>query len=126
MSLLDLLNQVRQIKGVTSAAVVNEEGFIIEGVASGEMDLGFVGGLIASGLASSQVMANLMSEGQILQTMIEYESGPVLLTPLQEETVKSEGGYAAVITLDSTSNLGRARFQLRKLLPQIAEVVANI
>ena len=126
MNLLDLLNQTKQIKGVTSAAVVNDEGFIVEGVASGEMDLGFVGSLIASGLASSQVMANLMGEGEILQTMIEYESGPVLLTPLQKETVESEGGYVAVITLDSTSSLGRARFQLRKLLPQIAEVVAKI
>ncbi len=124
--MLDLLNQTKQIKGVTSAAVVNDEGFIVEGVASNKMDLGFVGSLIASGLASSQVMANLMGEGKILQTMIEYKSGPVLLTPLQEETVESEGGYVAVITLDSNSNLGRARFQLRKLLPQIAEVVAKI
>lgn len=126
MNLLDLLNQAKQIKGVTSAAVVNDEGLIVEGVASSEMDLGFVGGLIASGLASSQVMANLMGEGEIQQTMIEYESGPVLLTPLQTENDRTDNKYAAVITLDSINNLGRARFQLRKLLPQMAEVVSAI
>lgn len=119
----DLLNQVLAIKGVTSAAVVSSEGFIVEGVSSSDTDLSFVSGLIASGLASSQVLAGLMGEGEILQTMIEYENGPVLLTPLQQETQDSDGGYVAVVTLDGTGNLGRARFQLRKLLPQIASAM---
>lgn len=122
MSLVDLLNQALQIRGVTSAAVVSGEGFIVEGVSSNDMDLGFVGGLIASGLASSRVLASLLGEGEVSQTMIEYEDGPVLLTPLQAGN--DEDGYVAVITLDSTNNLGRARFQLRKLLPEIAQAVA--
>lgn len=123
MSLVDLLNQALQIRGVTSAAVVSGEGFIVEGVSSNDMDLGFVGGLIASGLASSRVLASLLGEGEVSQTMIEYEDGPVLLTPLQADS--GEDGYVAVITLDSTNNLGRARFQLRKLLPEIAQAVAT-
>ncbi len=122
MNLVELLKQVLGIKGVTSAAVVSGEGFIVEGVSSNEMDLGFVGGLIASGLASSQVLAGLLGEGHILQTMIEYENGPVLLTPLEPEGDRD--GFVAVVTLDSTQNLGRVRFQLRKLLPEIARAVA--
>ncbi len=121
MDLSELLDQVLQIKGVTSAAVVSGEGFIVEGQTTDDTDLGFVGGLIASGLASSRALAGLLGEGDITQTMIEYEGGPVLLTPLQEG---DDEGYVAVVTLDATNNLGRARFQLRKLLPEIAKAVA--
>jgi len=119
MSLVDLLNQVLDIKGVTSAAVVSGEGFIVEGVSNQGIDLGFLGGFIASGLASSQVLADLLGGGEVRQAMIEYEGGPVLLTPLETD----EAQYVAVVTLDSTNTLGRARFQLRKLLPEIAQVV---
>jgi predicted regulator of Ras-like GTPase activity (Roadblock/LC7/MglB family) len=126
MTLVELLNQALQIRGITSAAVVSGEGFIVEGVSKDDMDLSFVGGLIASGLASSRVLAGLMGEGEVSQTMIEYENGPVLLTPLK---IGAQGAgdddFVAVVTLDSTQNLGRARFQLRKLLPQIAEVAKS-
>lgn len=119
MSLADLLNQVLAIRGVTSAAVVSGEGSIVEGVSHGGTNLDFIAGLIASGLASSQVLAGILGEGEINQTMIEYENGPVLLTPLK----RAGDDYVAVVTLDQTSTLGRVRFQLRKLLPEIAEAV---
>ncbi|MEM7736321.1 MAG: roadblock/LC7 domain-containing protein [Deinococcota bacterium] len=126
MTLVDLLNQALQIRGITSAAVVSGEGFIVEGVSKDDMDLSFVGGLIASGLASSRVLAGLMGEGDVSQTMIEYENGPVLLTPLKIGVQGAgDDDFVAVVTLDSTQNLGRARFQLRKLLPQIAEAAKN-
>jgi predicted regulator of Ras-like GTPase activity (Roadblock/LC7/MglB family) len=122
MNLVDILNQVLEIKGVTSAAVVSGEGFIVEGVTSREVDLGFVGGLIASSLASSQVLAGLLGEGEVNQMMIEYENGPVLFTPLKTDT-PDDGSFVAVVTLDSTNTLGRARFQLRKLLPEIGRAI---
>lgn len=122
MNLVDMLNQVLEIKGVTSAAVVSGEGFIVEGVTSSEIDLGFVGGLIASSLASSQVLAGLLGEGEVSQMMIEYENGPVLFTPLKADAA-DDGGFVAVVTLDSTNTLGRARFQLRKLLPEIGRAI---
>ena len=113
-----LLGQVLNIKGITSAAVVNGEGFILEGASEGEKDLSFVGDVIASGLASSHVLADLLGEGSITQTMIEYEDGPVLLIPL-----KTEKEHVMVATLESINTLGRARFQLRKLLPEITDAV---
>jgi predicted regulator of Ras-like GTPase activity (Roadblock/LC7/MglB family) len=118
VNLVDLLQQALTIKGVTSVSVVSGDGAIVEGVSNNNVDLGFVGGLIASSLASSQVLAGLLGDGEVSQTMIEYANGPVLLTPL-----KPEEGYVAVVTLESTQILGRARFQLRKILPDIAQAV---
>ena len=119
MSLQELLNQVIDIKGVNSAAVVSSAGFVIEGAANNETDLNFVGGLITSGLASSRVLASFLGEGDLLQTMIEYENGPVLLIPLGKEDAP-----VMVATLASVSVLGRTRHSLRKLVPELARAVA--
>jgi predicted regulator of Ras-like GTPase activity (Roadblock/LC7/MglB family) len=119
MNLKDLLQQVLEIRGVSSAAVVSEEGLVIEGASNDDTDIGFVGSIIASGLASSRVLASLLGEGEMSQAMIEYENGPVLLMPL----TNSSQSYIMVTTLDSLASLGRARFKLRKLLPEVAQAV---
>jgi predicted regulator of Ras-like GTPase activity (Roadblock/LC7/MglB family) len=122
VGLREVLSQVLEIKGVTSAAVVNHEGLIVESVSDGKVDLGFASGLIASSLASSQVLAGLMGEGKLQQAMIEYDKGPILITPLQRAD-EAASDYVAVVTLSSTAFLGRAKFQLRKLLPKVSEAV---
>lgn len=119
MNLKQVLEQVLMIKGITSAAVVNSEGMMIEGVSATGEELGFIGNIIASGLASSRVLASLLGDGDIQQTMIEYEGGPVLLTPLSAD----EQAHVMVATLEATNTLGRARFQLRKLMPEITKAV---
>jgi len=123
MQLAELLNQILEIRGVTSAAVVSGDGELLERVSQRQVDVTFVTGLLASSLASSRVLAGLLGDGEIIQIMLEYEQGPVLLTPLPTDQAQSEG-YLLVVTLDAVGNLGRVRFQLRKLLPNIAEALA--
>ncbi len=118
-TLTALLNEVIGIKGVNSAAVVSGDGLILEGVSHNQEDLGFVGGLIVSALSSSRVLARFLGDGELTQAMLEYEEGPVLLMPLSEE----DDAPVMVATLESTSVLGRARFQLRKMIPDIAGAV---
>ena len=120
MILADLLDQVAAIKGVGSAAVVSSDGFLLEGSSNNAVDLNFVGGLIASAMASSRALASLLGEGPVQQTMIEYDQGPVLLVPLAD----GDDGYTMVVTLDDANTLGRVRFQLRRLLPDIVKLVA--
>ena len=63
MNLASLLDQVLDIKGITSAAVVSGEGFIVEGSSKNDRDLGFVGGVIASALALSRVLGSFLVKG---------------------------------------------------------------
>lgn len=123
MQLAELLNQLLEIRGVTSAAVVRGDGELLEKASQRQVDITFVTGLLASSLASSRVLAGLLGDGEIIQIMLEYEQGPVLLTPLPTGQTQGEG-YLLVVTLDAVGNLGRARFQLRKLLPNIVAALA--
>lgn len=118
----ELLEQVLKIRGVTSATVVDGGGKVVSGVSFDDLDLNFVKEILTSGMASSRVLSGLLGEGETLQTMLEYERGPVLLTPL-ERLQGEENPHVAIITLDSTATFARARLQLKRLLPKIASAV---
>lgn len=120
MTVIECLDQVAAIKGVTAAAVVSEEGYIIEGKTTGAVDLEVLGGIIGSTLGASRALGELLGDGDVQQATIEYRDGPVLLVPLSQEAE----GNAVVITLASIAPLGRVRFQLRRLLPEIGSAVA--
>lgn len=119
MSLPELLEQVIAIKGIESSAVVSSSGELLEGASRDGEDVKLIGELITSGLASSRVLAQLLGDGEVSQTMIEYENGPVLIMPLGDED-----DPVMVARLSSTSDLGRARFQLRKYVGDIAATVS--
>jgi uncharacterized protein len=115
MDIRALLEEVLGIKGITSVALVSEDGFVIESVTApgNTVDLEFLGGVVTSSLAASQALAEFFGKGEVSQVMVEFEEGPVLLAPV--------GGASLLATLDSAQNLGRVRFQLKKYLPRLAE-----
>lgn len=120
MTVSECLDQVAAIEGVTAVAVVSEEGYVVAGNSTGSVDLDVLGGLIGSTLGASRALGELLGEGNVQQATIEYRDGPVLLVPLSEEAA----GNAVVIALASIAPLGRVRFQLRRLLPEIGAAVA--
>ncbi len=117
MDLRAILTEIVQIKGLTSVALVGDDGFVIESATGPdtEIDLDFLGGVAASSLVAGQSLAEFFGKGDVSQVMIEFEEGPVLLAPL------GPGEGSILATLDSSQNLGRVRFQLKKYLPQVAE-----
>lgn len=110
-----------EIRGVTGAAVVSCDGDILLDVSRDGFDLGFVRELVATSLATSRMLAELHGGGGARQTMIEYESGPVLLVPVTADP----SGPVAVFTLESAATLGQVRFRIRRMLPALAAAVAG-
>ena len=119
VELKSVLEEIVRIKGVTSVALIGKDGFIVESVtAEGiSIDLDFLGGVASSSVASSQALAEFFGKGDVSQAMIEFEEGPVLLTPVGEKGEQ----YLLLNTLASTQNLGRVRFQLKKYLSRVVE-----
>lgn len=119
MELKAVLEEIVRIKGVTSAALIGKDGLVVESVtAEGvSIDLDFLGGVASSSVASSQALAEFFGKGNVNQAMIEFEEGPVLLTPVGETGEQ----FLLLNTLDSTQNLGRVRFQLKRFLSRVLE-----
>ena len=121
MTLNAYLEQVTSIAGVTAAAVVSEEGVVIDGITTGAVDLNSLGGLIGSTLGASRALGELLGEGEVRQATIEYRDGPLLVVPVDP----GDAGPTVVITLDEIGPLGRVRFQLKRLLPQIRAAMGS-
>lgn len=120
MTVSECMDQVASIKGVRAAAVVSEEGYIVDGRANDGVELEALGGWIGSTLGASRALGQLLGEGELQQATIEYRDGPVLVVPLRGPGA----GNAVVVVLSSIDPLGRVRFGLRRLLPEIDTAVA--
>jgi predicted regulator of Ras-like GTPase activity (Roadblock/LC7/MglB family) len=52
-------------------------------------------------------MGNTLGKGELLQMLVELEKGPIILCPLS-------GDELIAIVADTTSNVGRIRYELKK------------
>lgn len=114
------LEELLATRGVRSVAIANLDGFVVASVGSGTADSDEVASLIAGSLASSRALAELFGDGELRQATIEYERGPVLLTPLATPAET----HVAVMVLDDLADLGRARLALRRSATDLAEAAA--
>lgn len=101
------LGEFTQLDGVSAALVVGRDGFVIEGVATDEVDLETLGALTASSMGASEALSADLSRGNLLGLMLEYESGPVVVSPAGREAM-------LVIVANGTANLGRIRLEVKR------------
>jgi len=113
------LERLLDVRGVVSAAVAGADGSLVEGLALGESELAALEELVPTALASSQALGALVGEGPVEQSLVEYAEGPVLMAPIEPDAAEGTG-HVLVVRLDSVSDLGRVRFQLKRLLPGLA------
>lgn len=116
------VQEVLAVKGVLAAAVVDGSGEVL--VALEREGIGFAdaGGLVAAALSASRVLGGFLGGG-LEQAVIEYRGGPVVLAPVARVPGATDpGDLQAVLTLRlaSIGDLGRVRFQLPRLLAQVA------
>lgn len=118
------LEALLDVRGVVSVAVAGADGSLVEGLALGQAELEALQELVPTALASSSALGALVGDRPVEQSLVEYAEGPVLLTPLGAGEAPG-GGHVLVIGLDSVSDLGRVRFQIKRQLAGLAEAVAG-
>lgn len=109
-----ILDGLMKVEGVTGALVVGRDGFVIEGVSAEGVDLDAVGALAASALGSSDSMGGELHLGGLGSVLIEFEVGPVAVTPAGPDAVLAVVG-------DQRANLGRLRIEMRKIRSAVAD-----
>lgn len=117
-----VLDDVLAVKGVLAVAVVDVGGEVLAAAEREPPGFADAGGLVASALSASRVLGGFLGGG-MEQTVIEYRGGPVVLSPVPRLPGATDPGDAKMVLtlrLSSLADVGRVRFQLPRLLAQIA------
>lgn len=111
-----VLEQLVTMPGVSLAALVDREGFLIE--AGGELGVGTeVTGAFAACLAeSSEGIGREMGQGPLSSMILDYEAGMLLLHTAGPSAI------LAVVLRDPTA-LGKVRYYIKKSLPELLRLV---
>ena len=122
------VEDVLSVKGVLAVAVVDVGGEVL--IAREREGPGFAdaGGLVASALSASRVLGGFLGGG-LEQAVIEYRGGPVVLAPVARAPGATDPGDLQVVLtlrLGSLADLGRVRFQLPRLLAQVAAATRGL
>jgi CheY-like chemotaxis protein len=114
--LKSVLEQLVAMPGVSLAALVDREGFLIE--ACGELGVGTeVAGALAACLAeSSEGIGREMGQGPLSSLILDYEAGMLLLH------AAGPSALLAVVLKDPTA-LGKVRYYVKKSLPELGRLV---
>jgi len=111
------LSEFTNIPGVNTACLVGRDGFLLDSIAIAGIDTEMIGAIASSGFGTSESMGKQLGKGAMSMSMIEYSSGPVMMSPVGDDAF-------LVIVADKEANLGMIRLKIKKYAGKIAETAA--
>ena len=114
--LKSILNDITQQPGVTAAIVIGWDGFAIESSDDEDLDTDAVGAVISTGIGAAQVMGNELRVGELTQAMCEFSNGIIFMSGVGDRAILA-------VLADPQGNVGNIRYQVRKRLPELAEIL---
>jgi predicted regulator of Ras-like GTPase activity (Roadblock/LC7/MglB family) len=115
--LKDILNEFTKLSGVNAVCLVGRDGFLLDSIARTGIDSEMIGAIASSGFGASEAMGRQLGKGEMSMSMIEFEQGPVMFSPV--------GGDAFIVIIgDKDSNLGMIRLKLKKHTGELALAAA--
>jgi uncharacterized protein len=107
------LSEFVKVEGISAAVVVGRDGFVIEGISNeGKLDVETVGAVISTGLGSSEAMGRELGVGALVQSMIEFNNGVLVMGTLGKDAL-------LCLVCATGANLGNARLQMKKRSPEL-------
>lgn len=97
--LKQILSEFLMYNGVTTAALVGRDGFVIDMTANASLDPDAIGALGSSSINLFEKGGAVMEGGKLRQMMLEYQNGAIILTPVGKEE------FLMILT-DTTKGLG--------------------
>ncbi len=108
-----ILGDLVKVEGVSAAAVVGRDGFVIEHVANIQMDVDALGAMASTSVGTSEAMGIELNKGTFEQVLIEMEKGPVMLSLVSASEILA-------VVAEPGSNVGRIRYEVKKNKDRIA------
>lgn len=114
--LKNLLVQFILLAGVDLAAVVDREGFVIEWAGETEGPPEIAGALASALAGSAEEIGRELGKGALNGVLFEYKAGVVLLHSVSPAAM-------LVILLGDPTVLGKVRYFVKKILPDLARAI---
>ncbi len=112
----EALEELKATTGVRVAALLSEDGFVVEEVREeGSPETSLLSARAATVLGTAKALGQTLGQEGLEEVMVEYPEGALLLVPLP--------GHHLLLLLDGVRSLGRVRLALKRWLPQIAEAL---
>jgi predicted regulator of Ras-like GTPase activity (Roadblock/LC7/MglB family)/CheY-like chemotaxis protein len=115
--LKELLTEFTKLQGVNAVCLVGRDGFLLDSIAKTGFDAEMIGAIASSGFGTSESMGKQLGKGAMLMSMIEFDDGPVLFSPVGADAI-------FVIIADKDANLGMVRMKLKKHTKDLAAAAA--
>lgn len=113
----DILTEFSKLQGVDAVCLVGRDGFLLDNIARTGIDTEMIGAIASSGFGASESMGRQLGKGAMSISMIEFEKGPVMFSPVGEDAF-------LVIIAEKDSNLGMIRLKLKKHSLELATAAA--
>lgn len=111
----EILSDFLGNKGVSAVALVGRDGFVIESVASGEIDMDAMGAMVATAIGASESMGSEFNLGELSQYLIEFDRGKIV--------VASAGDDILSIFADDTAVIGGIRYAVKKGIEELVSAM---
>ena len=112
-----ILTEFTKLQGVAAVCLVGRDGFLLDSIAGRGIDAEMIGAIASSGYGSSESMGRQLGKGSMLLSMSEFERGPVLFSPVGDDSL-------IVIIAEKDANLGMIRLKLKKEVQALATATA--
>jgi len=113
-NLKNLLDMLTAIDGVSSASVVSRDGFVLESSMRSRMDVEAVAAVVSSGISSQESIGRELGFGDLDQGLFEFQKGMILTARINTDAL-------LVVTAQPPGHLGRIRYRMKRLFPELAE-----
>lgn len=108
-----------RIPGVTAAAVVSRDGFVVEAAIIGDIEPEALGAAVASGAGAMELMTRVLNMRDFRQAMAECASGVVLMGVVNADSILA-------VLAEPDASLGMLRHHCRRVLPLLNRVLDGL
>lgn len=107
-----LLASLTSLRGVTTAAIIDADGFVTHLRRDFEVDSDALGAATQIVYTAATRAAEQVRQGATKLILAENREGLVLLAPLAK-------GFVLVIVADTTAMLGAVRYEIKETVPEL-------
>jgi predicted regulator of Ras-like GTPase activity (Roadblock/LC7/MglB family) len=111
------LAQLANVPGILWALVVDREGFVIETAGEVTSDADVAGALTSCLREATDGIGRELGQGALQGMILEYEKTMLLIHPLEH--------LVLVVSVGDSSALGKARYYVKKALPELGRAAVS-